>query len=83
MSDINTERSGSILRVELNRPTKKNAMTAAMYTSLAEIFGDADKDEAVRVVLWHGAGDAFCAGNDLGDNVDKYQGMNTVAPVKR
>jgi enoyl-CoA hydratase/carnithine racemase len=29
MSDINTERSGSILRVELNRPAKKNAMTAA------------------------------------------------------
>src|SRR5262245_25550945 len=67
MSDINTERSGSILRVELNRPTKKNAMTAAMYTCLAEIFSDAGKDEAVRVVLWHGAGDAFCAGNDMGD----------------
>ncbi len=67
MSDIITERSGSILRVELNRPTKKNAMTAAMYTSLAEILADAGKDEAVRVVLWHGAGDAFCAGNDMGD----------------
>src|SRR5262245_20717810 len=67
MSDINTERSGSILRVELNRPAKKNAMTAAMYTRLAEIFGEAGKDEAVRVVLWHGAGDAFCAGNDMGD----------------
>ena len=47
MSDINTERSGGILRVELNRPAKKNAMTAAMYTGLAEIFGDAGKDEAV------------------------------------
>jgi enoyl-CoA hydratase/carnithine racemase len=67
MSDINTERSGSILRVELNRPAKKNAMTAAMYTNLAEILGDSGKDEAVRVVLWHGAGDAFCAGNDMGD----------------
>src|SRR5262249_47971387 len=70
MSDINTERSGSsgsILRVELNRPAKKNAIPAGMYTSLAEIFGDAGKDEAVRVVLWHGAGDAFCAGNDVGD----------------
>jgi enoyl-CoA hydratase/carnithine racemase len=67
MSDINTECSGSILRVELNRPAKRNAMTAAMYTSLAEIFCDAGKDEAVRVVLWHGAGDAFCAGNDMED----------------
>ena len=74
MSDINTERSGSILRVELNRPAKKNAITAAMYTSLAEIFGDAGKDEAVRVVLWHGAGDAFCAGNDMVDFLNNPPG---------
>ncbi|MGY8684745.1 enoyl-CoA hydratase [Bradyrhizobium sp. UFLA05-153] len=67
MSDINTEISGGILRVELNRPAQKNALTAGMYTSLAGIFGEADKDEAVRVVLWHGAGDAFCAGNDIAD----------------
>ncbi|WP_439374748.1 enoyl-CoA hydratase [Bradyrhizobium sp. PMVTL-01] len=67
MGDIITETSGGILRVELNRPAQKNAMTAAMYTSLAAIFQEADKDEAIRVVLWHGAGDAFCAGNDIGD----------------
>jgi len=67
MGDIVTERSGGILRVELNRPARKNAMTAGMYTSLADTFTEAAKDEAVRVVLWHGAGDAFCAGNDIGD----------------
>ena len=67
MSDINTERSGSILRVELNRPAKKNALTAAMYARLADIFNEAAKEEGTRVVLWHGAGDAFCAGNDMGD----------------
>ena len=59
MSDINTERTVGILRVELNRPTRKNALTASMYASLAEIFDDGGKDEAVRVVLWHGAGDSF------------------------
>lgn len=67
MSDIITDRSNGILRVELNRPEKKNALTAAMYTSLAQIFKDASKDEAVLVVLWHAAGNAFCAGNDMGD----------------
>ena len=66
MSDVITETSGGILRVELNRPAQKNAMTAGMYTSLADIFKEADEDEAVRVVLWHGAGDAFCAGNTSG-----------------
>jgi len=67
MSDIITERSGSILRVQLNRPAKKNAMTMSMYVTLADILNDAAKDEQVHVVLWHGAGDSFCAGNDVQD----------------
>jgi enoyl-CoA hydratase/carnithine racemase len=67
MDEIITERSASMLRVELNRPAKKNAMTSSMYVTLADVFNDAAKDERVRVVLWHGAGDSFCAGNDIED----------------
>jgi enoyl-CoA hydratase/carnithine racemase len=67
MADIITERSESILRVVLNRPAKKNAMTWGMYVALADVFNDAAKDERIRVVLWHGAGDSFCAGNDVED----------------
>src|ERR1700754_2895576 len=67
MSEILTERAGSIFRVTLNRPEKKNAMTSSMYVTLAEILNDAAKDEEVRVVLWNGAGDSFSAGNDLED----------------
>ena len=67
MSDVIKERSGGILRVQLNRPAKKNAMTMSMYVTLADLFNDAAKDEQVHVVLWHGAGDSFCAGNDVED----------------
>jgi enoyl-CoA hydratase/carnithine racemase len=67
MDEIISERSGSILRVELNRPAKRNAMTSGMYLAFADIFNDAVKDENIRVVLWHGAGDSFCAGNDVED----------------
>jgi enoyl-CoA hydratase/carnithine racemase len=67
MDEIVTERLGSILRVQLNRPTKRNAMTSAMYLSLADIFNESANDENTRVVLWHGAGDLFCAGNDIED----------------
>ena len=67
MSDIVTERSGSILRVQLNRPAKKNAMTSAMYVTIADSLNAAAKDDDIRVVLWHGAGDSFCAGNDVED----------------
>jgi enoyl-CoA hydratase/carnithine racemase len=65
--DIITECAEGILRVELNRPEKLNAMTSSMYTKLAEIFNDAAQDDRIRVVLWHGAGDAFSAGNDVKD----------------
>jgi enoyl-CoA hydratase/carnithine racemase len=44
MDEIVTERSGSILRIELNRPAKKNAMTSAMYVALADIFNEAVRD---------------------------------------
>jgi enoyl-CoA hydratase/carnithine racemase len=67
MEEIITEHAGSVLRVELNRPAKKNAMTSSMYVALAGILNEAAKDERTRVVLWHGAGDSFSAGNDVED----------------
>jgi enoyl-CoA hydratase/carnithine racemase len=67
MSDIITEHSGSILDIQLNRPTKKNAMTSDMYLTLADTLNNAAKDEQIRVVLWRGAGDSFSAGNDVED----------------
>ena len=67
MDDIVAEYSEGVLRVELNRPAKLNAMTSSMYTKLADILREAAKDDGVRVVLWHGAGDSFSAGNDVED----------------
>jgi enoyl-CoA hydratase/carnithine racemase len=67
MDDIVTEQTGSVLRVQFNRPTKRNAMTSAMYLDLAGIFNKAATDDNTGVVLWHGAGDSFCAGNDIED----------------
>jgi len=77
MSDIVTERSGSILRVQLNRPAKKNAMTSAMYDTIADLLNAAAKDDDIRVVLWHGAGDSFCAGNDLEDFLKHPMGADS------
>jgi enoyl-CoA hydratase/carnithine racemase len=67
MSDIVTERSGSVLRVQLNRPARKNAMTSTMYITIADLLSAAAKDDDIRAVLWYGAGDSFCAGNDVED----------------
>src|ERR1700751_5793658 len=67
MSDILTERSGNVLSIQLNRPAKKNAMTSSMYITMAELLNGAAKDDQIRVVLWHGAGNSFSAGNDIED----------------
>jgi enoyl-CoA hydratase/carnithine racemase len=74
MSDIISERSKTIFRVQLNRPASKNAMTSAMYIALAELLDRAAKDDEIRVVLWHGAGDSFCAGNDIEDFLSNFPG---------
>jgi len=67
MTDIVTLREGAVQRIQLNRPDKKNAITTAMYAALADAIVAADADRSVRVMLLHGAGDAFTAGNDLHD----------------
>jgi enoyl-CoA hydratase/carnithine racemase len=74
MEEILTELSGNVLRVQLNRPSKKNAMTLAMYAALAEELDRADKNDDIRVVLVHGAGDSFTAGNDIADFVSHPPG---------
>jgi len=65
--EITEDRSGSIFRLQLNRPAKKNAMTSNMYATLADLLNGAAKDDEIRVVVLHGAGDSFTAGNDLED----------------
>jgi enoyl-CoA hydratase/carnithine racemase len=67
MNELLTELSGNVLRVQFNRPAKKNAMTMAMYTGLADLLNEADRNEDINVVLLSGAGDCFTAGNDLDD----------------
>jgi enoyl-CoA hydratase/carnithine racemase len=67
MSTILTSREGAILRVALNRPDKKNALTAEMYAAFADALTAADADPAVRVVVIHGNEAGFTAGNDLAD----------------
>ena len=65
MSEILTERSGNILRVTVNRPEKKNAMTSAMYNALADAFNDAATAESIE--------DPDGEDTDAVDAEDEYQ----------
>src|SRR6476661_1955152 len=54
-----------VLRLTLNRPQARNALSIDLLTALIEAFGRAAKDPKARVVVIAGAGPAFCAGHDL------------------
>jgi len=56
----------SIATVTLNRPEKLNAWTMRMGAEVRHALFQADKDDAVRVIVVTGAGRGYCAGADLG-----------------
>jgi enoyl-CoA hydratase/carnithine racemase len=66
-----TELDDRVLRVELARPEKKNALTPQMYEALSEALDRADSEARIRAVLIHGKPDCFCAGNDLADFLNR------------
>ena len=53
--------------ITLNRPDKRNALSRALISALADAFGRAANDAAARVVILTGAGPVFCAGMDLSE----------------
>jgi 2-(1,2-epoxy-1,2-dihydrophenyl)acetyl-CoA isomerase len=56
---------GGVLRLTLDRPDKRNALTDEITVALADLVEEAGRDEAVRVVVLAGTGDHFCAGADI------------------
>lgn len=56
--------AGEIANITLNRPDKRNAMSATMIAELQTALDEIEKSH-VRVVILTGAGKAFCAGMDL------------------
>jgi len=62
---VRLERHGHVALVRIDRPAAKNAVNAAVADGLGSALAEADADDAIRVVVVTGTGDAFCAGADL------------------
>lgn len=56
-----------VATLTLNRPRKRNALSAAMVAALSRRLAEAGNDPEVRVVALRGAGEDFCAGADLAE----------------
>ena len=83
MGHIQTELKDDVLRIAIDRPEKKNALTTAMYTAMADAVEQGDADPEARVMLLHGNGDSFTAGNDLEDFVANQWKGQGVPPAIR
>jgi enoyl-CoA hydratase/carnithine racemase len=59
------ERTDGVLRLTLNRPEARNALSVELMTALLEALGHAADDPHSRVLVIAATGPAFCAGHDL------------------
>lgn len=66
LDNVLVEQEGHIRIFTLNRPERMNALSGEMLTRLGQLFREAGEDSSVRVIVMTGAGDAFCAGADVG-----------------
>jgi len=65
LATLEVVHDGPVLQVRLDRPSVRNAFNGALIDDLHAVFGRADADAAVRVVVLSGNGKSFCAGADL------------------
>lgn len=65
--EIEVETLEQVMRIRINRPARKNALTHAMYAAITDALREAEATPSVRVILITGTEDCFTAGNDMGD----------------
>ena len=66
--DILVQRDGPIATLILNRPRMRNAINLAMWADIARLTGELGQDDAVRAVVYRGAGtEAFASGADISE----------------
>jgi enoyl-CoA hydratase/carnithine racemase len=80
---VKSELDSGVLTVTLARPDKKNAITNDMYGALADAVERAEKDPAIRALVFQGDGDSFTAGNDMADFAAQSKDPTIVSQVHR
>jgi enoyl-CoA hydratase/carnithine racemase len=73
-SDILIHAERGVMTITLNRLDRKNSITLAMYSAMADALLAADSDAAIRVVVVQGHETVFSAGNDIGDFLHRPAG---------
>lgn len=73
-----------VVWVTFNRPDKKNAMNPTMHREMSLLLDELAFDTDVRVLVLTGAGDSFCAGQDLKERfLDLADDRNAAEKVQK
>lgn len=80
---VRVEKHGELLSITLARPERRNAITVAMYSALAQAVESAAGDDSIRVITFAGEGQDFAAGNDLADFLNALPLDTSEIPVWR
>jgi 2-(1,2-epoxy-1,2-dihydrophenyl)acetyl-CoA isomerase len=78
---VKVEVEGGVGWIRLNRPEKMNAIGTLTRKQLGDAIKQAERDEAVRVVVLTGSGRAFCSGADVTEMGQTDGGMRTPEDV--
>jgi enoyl-CoA hydratase len=70
MSFLTYQREDQTALLTLNRPTRRNALSAELLNELSQAFARLANDDDLRALILTGAGDAFCAGTDISELYD-------------
>jgi enoyl-CoA hydratase/carnithine racemase len=81
-SHVAIDVADGVLRIRLQRPERKNALTLAMYAAMADALEGAAGRDDVRAISIAGTPGCFTSGNDIGDFIRAQQGGG-LEPVMR
>lgn len=80
---LRVTRDGAVAVLTVDRPEKRNALTAAMWAALPGVLGGLAGDPGVRVLVVTGAGPSFCAGADITDLLGGADADDPMAGLRR
>lgn len=79
---IRVSRADGVLTIAIDRPEKKNALTAPMYERMIAALDEAAGDGSIGAVMFCGADGVFTAGNDIADFLADYKDIAEFAGLR-
>jgi enoyl-CoA hydratase/carnithine racemase len=81
--NLTVTRDGPLALLTIDRPEKRNAMTAAMWAAVPGLLAALADDPGVRTLVVTGAGPSFCAGADIADLLSGADPADPMAELRR